>query len=69
MDKNSQHFFSNEQMLLNNSYYIQALYKQVLVNSRTFQGFLKASPTVFKDLKLMKSTDRKCLNSTSKMLD
>ena len=24
----------------------------------TFQGLLKASPTVFKDLKLMKNTDR-----------
>ena len=27
-------------------------------NLRTFQGLLKASPTVFKDLKLMKNTDR-----------
>ena len=27
------------------------------LNSRTFQGLLKASPTVFKDLKLMKNTD------------
>ena len=26
-------------------------------NSRTFQGLLKASPTVFKDLMLMKNTD------------
>ena len=26
-------------------------------NSRTFQGLLKTSPTVFKDLKLMKNTD------------
>ena len=27
------------------------------INSRTFQGLLKASPTVFKGLKLMKNTD------------
>ena len=26
-------------------------------NSRTFQGLLKASPTVFKGIKLMKNTD------------
>ena len=29
-------------------------YEQI---SRTFQGLLKASPTVFKDSKLMKNTD------------
>ena len=35
----------------------QGSYRQVCVNSRTFQGLLKDFPTVFKDWKLMKNTD------------
>ena len=29
-----------------------------LKNARTFYGLLKASPTIFKDLQLMKNTDQ-----------
>ena len=32
-------------------------YNTAIKNSRTFQGFLKAFPTVFKGYKLMKNTD------------
>ena len=32
-------------------------YRQVCVNSRTFQGLLKDLPAVFKDYKLMKNVD------------
>ena len=35
-------------------------------NTRTFQGLLKASPTVFKDLKLMKNTDLNVKNLLQK---
>ena len=36
---------------------LQGSYRQVCVQSRTFQGLLKDFPTVFKDWKLMKNTD------------
>ena len=42
-------------------------YSQVRVKFNDFQGLLKASPTVFKELKLMKNT-AKCQNSTSELL-
>ena len=35
-------------------------------NLRTFQGLLKDSPTDFKDLKLMKTTDRSVKNLLQK---
>ena len=37
--------------------FTQGSYRQVLVNSKTFQGLLKPSPTVFKDSMLMTNTD------------
>ena len=52
----------------------EPLYSAVLnpgfikANMSKIQGLLKASPTVFKDVKLMKNTDLS-VNFTSEMLD
>ena len=56
----------------NQTGFIQAIWSKI---QRTFQGFLKDFPTVFKDQNLMKNTDlhvkillRKCYSALLKIL-
>ena len=52
-----------------NSTFWQGLYRQVWVKFRDLSRTSPASPTVFKDLKLMKKNWSKCSNSPSEMLE